>query len=425
MPLPAVVFFQEGPGLRKWQWTDSGMKVVNVTNILSDGSVDTQNTARYISLEEFKSKYSHFAVENRDVVVASSGNTYGKVGRISERDLPLMMNTSVIRFHPLNSATLHPDFLYTFFRSSLFRDQVEKFVVGSAQPNFGPAHLKAMFVPVPPMYFQARVAHIIGGYDELIENNTRRIKILEQMAQMLYREWFVNFRFPGHEKVKMVESEVGLIPASFELALMESIAQVLRGRSYKGPELSESGGLPFVNLKCIARDGGFRLDGMKRYTGAYKQTQVAKAGDIIMAVTDMTQERRVVARCGRVPSLPEGFATFSMDVVKIQPNQNVPREYLYSFLRFSTFADSVKEHANGANVLHLSPTLIERFRLPVPPLPLTTKFSALVTPIYELADTLERRNTNLRITRDLLLPKLVSGEVSVKTLEEEVLAETV
>jgi type I restriction enzyme S subunit len=242
---------------------------------------------------------------------------------------------------------------------------------------------------------------------------------------MLYREWFVNFRFPAHEKVKILESEVGQIPASFELALLGSIAQVLRGRSYKGSELSESRGLPFVNLKCIARDGGFRSDGMKRYTGTYKPTQVAKAGDIIMAVTDMTQERRIVARCGRVPSLPEGFAIFSMDVVKIHPNQNTPRQYLYSFLRFSTFADSVKEHANGANVLHLSPTLIEQYRLAVPPLPLTTAFAALVTPIYELADTLERRNTNLRTTRDLLLPKLVSGEISVENLEQEALAETV
>ena len=282
--------------------------------------------------------------------------------------------------------------------------------------------LRDVTIEKPPINVQKNIAEVLSAYDDLIENNTQRIKILEQTAQMLYREWYVNFRFPGHEKVKMVESEVGQIPASFEFALLGGIAQVLRGRSYKGSELSESGGLPFVNLKCIARDGGFRLDGMKRYTGAYKPTQVAKAGDIIMAVTDMTQERRIVARCGRVPSLPEGFATFSMDVVKIQPNQNVPREYLYSFLRFSTFADSVKEHANGANVLHLSPTLIEQYRLAVPPLQHTTAFAELVSPIYELADTLERRNTNLRTTRDLLLPKLVSGEVSVEQIEEEAFA---
>jgi len=83
VPLEDVVFFQEGPGLRKWQWTDAGMKVINVTNLLGDGQVDTDNTSRFISLNEFNNKYLHFAVDDRDIVVASSGNTYGKVGRIS------------------------------------------------------------------------------------------------------------------------------------------------------------------------------------------------------------------------------------------------------------------------------------------------------------------------------------------------------
>ncbi|MBI2778767.1 MAG: hypothetical protein HYX62_03125 [Gammaproteobacteria bacterium] len=87
VPLPEVVFFQEGTGLRKWQWTNDGMKVINVTNILGDaaGTVDVTNTDKYISLVEFEERYKHFAVENGDFVVASSGNTYGKVGKITEK----------------------------------------------------------------------------------------------------------------------------------------------------------------------------------------------------------------------------------------------------------------------------------------------------------------------------------------------------
>ena len=95
--LPDVVFFQEGPGLRKWQWTVSGMKVINVTNIIGDGRIDTSNTERYIDLSEFREKYSHFAIDARDILLASSGNTYGKIGRITSDQLPVMMNTSVIR----------------------------------------------------------------------------------------------------------------------------------------------------------------------------------------------------------------------------------------------------------------------------------------------------------------------------------------
>lgn len=108
---PDYVFFQEGPGLRKWQWTEKGMKVINVTNILSDGNINVNNTNRYISLEEFSTKYSHFLVDYLDIVIASSGNTYGKIGRINRNHLPLMMNTSVIRLHSLNEDTLHPDYL--------------------------------------------------------------------------------------------------------------------------------------------------------------------------------------------------------------------------------------------------------------------------------------------------------------------------
>ena len=214
---PEYVFFQEGPGLRNWQWTNDGMKVVNIKNIRADGGIDLSNSDRYISREEFVQRYSHFAIEDGDVLVASSGNTYGKVARIQTHHLPLMMNTSVIRFHPLSPTSLNQDFLFAFLRSDLFRNQVESFVIGSAQPNFGPSHLKRMEIPLPPLPTQRKIAAILSTYDDLIENNTRRIKILEEMAGTIYREWFVEFRFPGHENVKMVESELGLIPQGWEV----------------------------------------------------------------------------------------------------------------------------------------------------------------------------------------------------------------
>ena len=215
--LPEYVFFQEGPGLRKWQWTNDGMKVINVKNIRADGGIDLSNSDRYISREEFTQRYSHFAVEQGDIIVASSGNTYGKVARIQAHHLPLMMNTSVIRFQPLSPTSLDWNFLFAFLRSNLFRNQVESFVIGSAQPNFGPSHLKRMEIPVPPLSTQRKIGSILSNYDDLIENNARRIKILEEMAGTIYREWFVEFRFPGHENVKMVESELGLIPQGWEV----------------------------------------------------------------------------------------------------------------------------------------------------------------------------------------------------------------
>ncbi|HQR51546.1 MAG TPA: hypothetical protein PKW44_07910, partial [Methylophilaceae bacterium] len=163
-------------------------------------------------------------------------------------------------------------------------------------------------------------------------------------------------------------------------------------------------------------DGGFRRSGLKRYTGEFKGIHVAKKGDIVMAVTDMTQERRIVARAALVPTLDNEFGIFSMDLVRIEPKPGLPKAFLYSFLRYSSFADEVKQHANGANVLHLSPDRITDYRFTAPPADLMSRLASFVTPIVEELDTLANKIDNLRRTRDLLLPRLLSGQIDVEAL---------
>jgi len=189
------------------------------------------------------------------------------------------------------------------------------------------------------------------------------------------------------------------------------VAATFRGRSYRSVDLADEGGFPFLNLKCLDRDGGFRRSGLKRYIGEFKETHLAKKGDIVMAVTDMTQERRIVARAALVPSLDNEFGVFSMDLVRIEPKGEMPKSFLYSFLRYSSFADEVKQHANGANVLHLSPERITDFRFSAPPVDLMERFVRFVAPALEQMDVLQNQTANLRRTRDLLLPRLLSGKV--------------
>ena len=117
----------------------------------------------------------------------------------------------------------------------------------------------------------------------------------------------------------MVDSELGPIPEGWEVNKVDTVADIYRGRSYRSADLVEENSLPFLNLKCVDRDGGFRRDGLKRYAGRYKDTQTAKPGDIIVAVTDMTQERRIVARAARVPEIGEEMLVFSMDLIKVMP----------------------------------------------------------------------------------------------------------
>ncbi|MCJ7743851.1 MAG: restriction endonuclease subunit S, partial [Dehalococcoidales bacterium] len=275
-------------------------------------------------------------------------------------------------------------------------------------------------IAIPPLSTQRKIGAILSAYDDLIENNLRRIKILEEMAQLVYREWFVNFRFPGHENAKMVESGVGPIPGGWEIKKVEDVAILHRGKSYRSLDLIDEGGLPFLNLKCIDRGGGFRYDGIKRFQGEFKEDQTAKPNDIVIAVTDMTQERRLVAHAARVPDIGEQLAVMSMDLVRVEPTAEVPKEYLYAMFRFSGFSDTVKQHANGANVLHLNPERIMDFKFVLAPEELRNRYSAICANLYQLADVLHLKDATLHRTRDLLLPKLISGGLDVSQLDIDI-----
>jgi len=212
---------------------------------------------------------------------------------------------------------------------------------------------------------------------------------------------------------------LGEIPEGWEVKSVRDVATLHRGKSYRSADLTNEGGLPFLNLKCIERGGGFRSDGLKRYGGDHDSKRTAKAGDIIIAVTDMTQERRLVAHAARVPQLGEPIAMMSMDLIKAEPRDDIPKEYLHGVFRFSGFSDEVKQYANGANVLHLNPQRIEEFKFALPPKEMRAEYAHLCMDIYQLYDALLLKNSNLRRTRDLLLPRLVSGQIDVANLDAD------
>jgi type I restriction enzyme S subunit len=184
LKLPEFSWFQEGPGLRKWQFTESGCKVLNITNIVK-GKLDLSKTDRHISEEELISKYSHFLCDAGDIVLASSGNTYCKHGVVREKDLPLVMNTSVIRFKPLKNCDY--EFLNQFLKSTYLKKQIDILITGGAQPNFGPVHLKQIECNFPPLLEQHKIGSILGTWDKaisttecLIDNSKQQKKALIQ-----------------------------------------------------------------------------------------------------------------------------------------------------------------------------------------------------------------------------------------------------
>lgn len=363
---------------------------------------------------EFHAKLRKSALSPGDVAIVRTG--YPGTACVIPDTLKVANCADLVIVRPAQS--LNPWFLVAVLNSWWGRSSVAGNLVGAAQQHFNVGAAKAMEIALPPLCEQRRIASILSAYDDLIENNTRRIAILEEMSRRIYEEWFVHFRFPGHEQVPMVESGLGPVPEGWTVGAVADITDVYRGRSYKSSELADNGGRPFVNLKCIDRDGGYRASGLKHYTGAFKDSQAVCDGDLVMAVTDMTQERRIVARVARVSQLRGETGVISMDLVRISPRDNIPSAYLYPMFRWSGFADEVKQHANGANVLHLSPARIEEYRLAIPPALLMRQFRDVVAEMLRLSDVLETENTNLRATRDLLLPKLISGELDVSEIPE-------
>lgn len=159
-PLEEVVFFQEGPGVRKYQYTTSGVKLINVGN-LHNGNLILERTNTYISKEEAYGKYKHFLIDDGDLLIASSGllpeNFHNKIAFARKEHLPLCMNTSTIRFKTKNPNILNIRYFSYFLKSNLFKKQVSREIVGGIILNFGPSHLKRMKVLVPPLDIQQQI----------------------------------------------------------------------------------------------------------------------------------------------------------------------------------------------------------------------------------------------------------------------------
>ncbi len=185
--LPEKVWFQEGPGLRKWQFTNKGLKVINVTNLQENGFLDLDRTERHVSWEEFEKTYKHFACDEGDLVIASSGNSYCKVSIVRACDLPLLMNTSVIRFKPLDNFS--KQYMDVFLKSKYFKDQIDLMITGGAQPNFGPAHLNLVKILAPTCNLeQDAVASIFCDMDEEIQALEQRLSKTRQIKQGMMQE---------------------------------------------------------------------------------------------------------------------------------------------------------------------------------------------------------------------------------------------
>ena len=244
--------------------------------------------------------------------------------------------------------------------------------------------------PLPPLLTQHKIAAILSAYDDLIENNTRRIAILEKMAQALYREWFVHFRFPGHELVAMVDSELGLIPEGWEVIAVGDIAERFRtNKKYNSKTVFPEGKVPV-------------LDQGRSGTIGYHDDEpgfIATEEDPVIVFANHTCYQRII------------LFPFSaiQNVIPFRSNLEHHRDIYW--LHWAT-----KDLIGFNDYKGHWPEFMTK-QLPLPPAELCAAFGGSVESLVHLPYKLEQRNASLRRTRDLLLPRLISGEVDVSELE--------
>lgn len=409
----------------KSEWySDVGVPLVKVSDFTAD-AIDTTRLTRLPS--EIAVAFSKYELKPGDVVIQTVGSwptnpqsVVGKVIRVPRQANGSLLNQNAVKIIP--SELVDNTFLFYALRSLSFKN----YIIGCAQGAASQASITLDAIrqydfSFPSLDHQRRIAAMLSAYDDLIENNTRRCQILEEVARRTYEEWFVRFRFPGHENVSMIESELGSIPADWELATLSSLIDIDKGVSYNGAGLTPNG-KPMVNLKNINAGGGFRREATKPYSGPHKSRHVVKPGDIVLANTDLTQAGNVVGSPALVPEITDGDILISHHIFAVRPKQLQKswQFFLYNLFLLDRFKGFAKGHASGTTVLGLPREGVLNFIFPKPATEIIEQFECIAAPLYALAETLIRKNENLRQTRDLLLPKLISGEIGVSNFPEPV-----
>jgi type I restriction enzyme S subunit len=308
-------------------------------------------------------------------------------------------------------------FCYHLMNAEPVRRQIQATATGSKVRHTAPERIEAVRVALPDLPTQRVIAGILDALEDLIENNRRRVDVLEQKAQAIYREWYVRFRFPGHADATFVESMIGVMPAGWTIEALADVVNVDKGLSYKGAYLTETGDC-MANLKCFRPGGGFRLDGVKRYSGPYKDKHAVRAGDLIVANTDLTQAGVIIGSPAFVPR--EGFedgGLISHHVFAIRPRRKNVRQWLFGTFASDTFRSYARGVASGTTVLGFRPQDLLAFKTVVPSPAALAPYERVAGDLRSMAERLTEANMRVAAMHDSLLPRLVTGKINVSQLD--------
>lgn len=392
---------------------DGNYPLIMPTDIV-EGNKVIHHTEETVSEKGFKKYKKSLIPANMPCVV-----TIGSIGK-------KLCLTKVKSFtnQAINAIIVHldrydPDFVFYLMKYNL--PQVKNLSSGTAsgRENVSKSSFGKIKVKLPKkLSTQKKIASILSAYDDLIENNNQRIKLLEEMAEEIYKEWFVRFRFPGYKEAVFFDKEgkqvphglKGAIPEGWEKKPIKDIVDIISGYAFKTESFEEDGDYGLVTIKNV-QNGFFvtkTTDYIKELPKNIKDDIFLKDKDILLSLT---------GNIGRICLVYGDNYLLNQRVAKLKPKTEDLFEYVYLFFRSDFLRMTLENYSNGAAQQNLSPVDTSELKFITPPDDLLEMFSGITKSFFDEIIILLKKNQILQETRDLLLPRLISGKLSVEDLE--------
>ena len=379
--IPDVLFFQEGPGVRNTQYTNDGVKLLNVANLV-DGKVDLSTSERYISESEAYGKYSHFLCDEGDFIVASSGIKVEyidkKMGFIDKSMLPLCMNTSTIRFKVLNPNELRIRYFMYYLKSQHFKGQLFKQITGSAQLNYGPSHLKKMDLPLIDIGDQDIIIERLDKLQRIIDYRQEEINKLDELIKARFVEMFENGEHPIEK--------LGVICTKITDGTHKTPNYLAEGVTFISAKNIVNGELNFSDVKYISEE---------EYQEIQKRCQTEKL-DILLSKSGSLGSSAIV-RTDEKLGLFESLAVLKYDRTKIVP------EFLCEQLKSEKVQRQFSEGTKGVAIKHLHLGVISDTNIIIPSMEEQAAFADFVKQVNKSKSVIQKSLEETQLLFDSLM----------------------
>ena len=385
---------------------------------ISKGYIDFEN-CDHISKEEHEHIVKRSKPEYGDILFANIGNSIGDCVRVNTIEPFSIKNVAL--FKP-DSTKIFPLYLFYVASSQQFIGEILNIKSGAAQPFVSLATLRNHKVLLPPLPTQQKIAHILSAYDDLIENNLKRIKLLEEMAQITYEQWFVRMKFPNHETTP-IDAETGL-PEGWKAWNLNNLISIKHGYAYKGvffkTEKTTRVLLTPGNFKI---GGGLKLNKVKYYDEQAENPKdyILNKHDLLITMTDLSKMADTLGYPLLVPSSNGETYLHNQRLGKVLPKTEgfFPKYFYYMLFKDERYRGFVVGSASGATVKHTSPSKILAFKPKLPSIDsdLVKQFDNYVKPTFNAIDLFLQQNQRLKEARDILLPRLMTGMIDVDKIK--------